>query len=151
MRTVAESHRRHDAQAAFVTLLTRPLLTARANPAELRILLPHRGKLAEWATRLGYRLVINSGVIRLHRDPAGPQVSAAPPPRDPPARRDLVLQLLAAAACESTDDTTTIQELSDGAAAGGRRDRCRRWLRGRQRRVVAAQRPVHGGVGAGNA
>jgi uncharacterized protein (TIGR02678 family) len=106
-----------DAQAAFVTLLTKPLLTGRTNPIEMRILLPHRTKLGEWAARLGYRLVINSGVIRLHRDPAGPQRSAAPPPYGPPARRVLVLQLLAAAACESTDGTTTIQELSDEARA----------------------------------
>src|SRR5690606_30059038 len=54
---------------------------------------------------------------RLHRDPSGPQPSAAPPPRNPPARRELVLQLLAAAACESADGTTTIQELSDETRA----------------------------------
>lgn len=117
MRTVAESQRRQEAQAAFVTLLARPLLTARTSPSELRALLPHRRKVAEWAARLGYRLVINGGVIRLHRDPAGPQRTAAPPPYNPPRRRDLVLQLLAAAACESTDGTTTIQELSDETRA----------------------------------
>ncbi|GAA4256398.1 DUF2398 family protein [Dactylosporangium darangshiense] len=115
--TVPDADRRQDAQTAFVTLLTHPLLTARANPAEMRLLLPHRARLAEWAARLGYRLVVNAGVIRLHRDPAGSQRTAAPPPLDPPPRRDLVLQLIAAAACESTDETVTIQELSDEARA----------------------------------
>ena len=73
--------------------------------------------MSDWSARLGYRLVLAGSVIRLHRDPAGPDRTAAPPPWDPPARRDLVLLALAAAACEATDASTTVQELSDEVRA----------------------------------
>lgn len=106
-----------EAQAAFLTLLTRPLLTAHTDRAGLRQVLMHRARLGEWAARLGYRLVAAGGVVRLHRDPAGPQRTAAPPAWNPPARRVLVLQALAAAACESAGGASTVQGISDEARA----------------------------------
>jgi uncharacterized protein (TIGR02678 family) len=61
--------------------------------------------------------VITGSVARLHRDPAGPQRTAAPPAWDPPPRRVLVLTAFIAAACEGTDVTTTVQALSDEVRA----------------------------------
>jgi hypothetical protein len=61
--------------------------------------------------------VITGAVARLHRDPSGPQRTAAPPAWDPPPRRVLVLTALIAAACESTDVTPTVQILSDEVRA----------------------------------
>jgi hypothetical protein len=81
-----------EAQDAFVGLLTCPLVTARAKPQLFGAVLRRRSLVNEWAIRLGYRLVIAGAVIRLHRDPSGSQLTAAPPPWDPPSRRDLVLQ-----------------------------------------------------------
>ena len=102
-----------EAQEAFVGLLTTPLASARVNAVLYSAVQRHRAQLAGWAGRLGYRLVISGSVARLHRDPAGPQRTAAPPPWDPPPRRVLVLTALLAAACEGTDLTTTVQILSD--------------------------------------
>ena len=106
-----------EAQEAFVGLLTSPLVSARVNAALFRAVHDHRGKLTQWAGRLGYRLVFSGTVTRLHRDPAGPQRTAAPPPWSPPPRRVLVLTALLAAACEGTDLTTTVQVLSDEVRA----------------------------------
>lgn len=108
---------RTEAQEAFVSLLTHPLLTAAASPARFRLVLRHRARLGEWCARLGYRLVFTGTVARLHRDPSGPQRSAAPPPMDPPPRRDLVLLAVVVAACEDAGETATVQELSDNARA----------------------------------
>jgi uncharacterized protein (TIGR02678 family) len=108
---------RADAQDAFVGLLTAPLVSARVDAARFGALLRHRALLSEWCARLGYRLVIAGAVARLHRDPAGPQRTAAPPAWDPPPRRVLVLTALIAAACEGTDITTTVQILSDEVRA----------------------------------
>jgi len=106
-----------DAQDTFVGLLTSPLLSARLHPARFSAILRHRARLTEWAGRLGYRLVISGTVARLHRDPAGPQRTAAPPAWEPPSRRTLVLVALIAAACEGGDATTTVQALSDEVRA----------------------------------
>jgi uncharacterized protein (TIGR02678 family) len=106
-----------EAQDTFVGLLTWPMVTARTNPALFGGVLRHRALIGDWAVRLGYRLVITGAVIRLHRDPSGPQLTAAPPPWDVPPRRELVLTALIAAACEGTDQTTTVQELSDEVRA----------------------------------
>jgi uncharacterized protein (TIGR02678 family) len=106
-----------DAQDTFVYLLTSPLVSARLHPERFSAVLRHRAKLAEWTGRLGYRLVIGGTVARLHRDPSGPQRTAAPPALDPPARRTLVLLALIAAACEGADATTTVQVLSDEVRA----------------------------------
>lgn len=108
---------RADAQDAFVGLLTAPLVSARVDAARFGAVLRHRALLSEWCARLGYRLVIAGAVARLHRDPAGPQRTAAPPAWDPPPRRVLVLTALIAAACEGTDVTTTVQILSDEVRA----------------------------------
>jgi uncharacterized protein (TIGR02678 family) len=108
---------RADAQDTFVGLLTAPLVSARLQPERFGAVLRHRAKLTEWTGRLGYRLVISGTVARLHRDPSGPQRTAAPPASDPPARRILVLVTLIAAACESADATTTVQVLSDEVRA----------------------------------
>lgn len=108
---------RADAQDAFVGLLTSPLVSARVNAAGFGEILRHRVVLADWAARLGYRLVITGTIARLHRDPAGPQLTAAPPAWDPPSRRVLALTMLTAAVCEGTDATTTVQELSDEVRA----------------------------------
>jgi uncharacterized protein (TIGR02678 family) len=108
---------RADAQDAFVGLLTTPLVSARVNAVGFGEILRHRVVLADWAARLGYRLVITGTIARLHRDPAGPQLTAAPPAWDPPSRRVLALTMLTAAACERTDATTTVQELSDEVRA----------------------------------
>ncbi len=108
---------RAEAQDAFVGLLATPLLTARTDPALFGAILRRRAMLGDWIARLGYRLVIAGTTARLHRDPARPQLTAAPPPWDPPARRDLVLTALTAAACEGADSTTTVQELSDEVRA----------------------------------
>jgi hypothetical protein len=106
-----------DAQDTFVGLLTSPLLSARLHPVRFSAILRHRTRLTEWVGRLGYRLVISGTVARLHRDPAGPQRTAAPPTWDPPSRRTLVLVALIAAACEGGDATTTVQALSDEVRA----------------------------------
>jgi uncharacterized protein (TIGR02678 family) len=108
---------RADAQDAFVDLLTSPLVSARLHPVPFSAVLRHRGRLTEWTGRLGYRLVISGSVARLHRDPVGPQRTAAPPAWDPPSRRTLVLMALIAAACEGADATTTVQALSDEVRA----------------------------------
>jgi uncharacterized protein (TIGR02678 family) len=108
---------RADAQDAFVGLLTAPLVSARVDAARFGAVLRHRALLSEWCARLGYRLVITGAVARLHRDPTGPQRTAAPPAWDPPPRRVLVLTALIAAACEGTDITTTVQILSDEVRA----------------------------------
>jgi hypothetical protein len=108
---------RADARDAFVGLLTAPLVSARVDAARFGAVLRHRALLSEWCARLGYRFVIAGAVARLHRDPAGPQRTAAPPAWDPPPRRVLVLTALIAAACEGTDVTTTVQILSDEVRA----------------------------------
>lgn len=108
---------RADAQDTFVGLLTAPLVSARVDAARFRAVIRHRALLSEWCARLGYRLVITGAVARLHRDPSGPQRTAAPPAWDPPPRRVLVLTALVAAACESTDVATTVQILSDEVRA----------------------------------
>ena len=115
--SIGPDARRADAQETFVRLLATPLSTARTDPALFAGILRHRATVGDWAGRLGYRLVVTGTVARLHRDPAGPQLTAAPPPWDPPPRRDLVLLALLAAACEGTDSTTTVQELSDEVRA----------------------------------
>jgi uncharacterized protein (TIGR02678 family) len=117
VNTIGRDSMRAQAQEAFVGLLATPLLATRTNPALFASLLRHRAIVGDWVARLGYRLVIAGRVIRLHRDPAGPQFTAAPPPWDPPARRDLVLVALTAAACEDADTTTTVQALSDEVRA----------------------------------
>jgi uncharacterized protein (TIGR02678 family) len=117
MNTIGRDSVRAQAQEAFACLLATPLLAARIQPALFASILRHRAIVSDWVARLGYRLVITGGVARLHRDPAGPQRTAAPPPWDPPARRDLVLLALTAAACEGTDASTTVQELSDEVRA----------------------------------
>ena len=106
-----------DAQDTFVALRTAPLVSARIYPALFGAVLRYRAQLTEWAARLGYRLVMSGTVARLHRDPAGPQPTAAPPAWEPPARRTLVLAALIAAACEDTDATSTVQALSDEVRA----------------------------------
>ena len=53
----------------------------------------------------------------MHRDPAGPQRTAAPMIGAPPSRRTLTLMALTAAACEDADMTTTVQALSDEVRA----------------------------------
>ncbi|SRR5581483_5411732 len=106
-----------DAQDTFVGLLTTPLISARIDAARFSAVLKHRTQISEWCGRLGYRLVIAGAVARLHRDPVGPQLTAAPPAWDPPPRRVLVLVALIAAACEGTDTTTTVQILSDEVRA----------------------------------
>jgi len=117
VNTIGRDSARAEAQETFVGLLATPLLTARTNPALFAGILRHRVTVGDWVARLGYRLVVAGTVARLHRDPVGPQLTAAPPPWDPPARRDLVLLALTAAACEDTDFTTTVQELSDEVRA----------------------------------
>jgi uncharacterized protein (TIGR02678 family) len=117
VNTIGRDSTRAKAQEAFVGLLATPLLAARTNPALFAALLRHRAIVGDWVARLGYRFVIAGRVARLHRDPAGPQLTAAPPPWDPPARRDLVLVALTAAACEDADSTTTVQGLSDEVRA----------------------------------
>ena len=108
---------RADAQDTFVGLLTAPLVSARVDAARFGAVLKHRAPLTEWCARLCYRLTFAGAVARLHRDPVGPQRTAAPPAWDPPPRRVLVLTALIAAACEGTDITTTVQILSDEVRA----------------------------------
>jgi uncharacterized protein (TIGR02678 family) len=117
MNTVWRDGALAQAQESFVGLLAAPLLAARANPPLYAAVLRHQATISDWVARLGYRLVIAGRVIRLHRDPAGPQRTAAPPPWDPPPRRDLVLVTLITAACEDADATTTVQALSDQVRA----------------------------------
>ena len=117
MNTIGRDSTRAQAQEAFVGLLATPLLAVRTNPALFAALLRHRAIVSDWVARLGYRFVIAGRVARLHRDPAGSQLTAAPPPWDPPGRRDLVLVALTAAACEDADSTTTVQALSDEVRA----------------------------------
>jgi hypothetical protein len=69
---------RAEAQDTFVALLTTPFVSARVAPARFAAVFQHRAQLTEWAGSLAYRLVINGSVARLHRDPAGPQRTAAP-------------------------------------------------------------------------
>jgi uncharacterized protein (TIGR02678 family) len=108
---------RAEAQDTFVALLTAPFVSARVAPARFTEVLAHRARLTEWAGRLAYRLVIAGSVARLHRDPAGPQSTAAPAKGAPPSRRVLTLLALTAAACEDADMTTTVQTLSDEVRA----------------------------------
>jgi uncharacterized protein (TIGR02678 family) len=108
---------RAEAQDTFITLLTTPFVSARVAPARFAAVLQHRAQLTEWTGRLAYRLVIAGSVARLHRDPAGPQRTAAPATGAPPSRRALTLVALTAAACEDADMTTTVQALSDEVRA----------------------------------
>jgi uncharacterized protein (TIGR02678 family) len=108
---------RAEAQDTFVALLTTPFVSASVAPARFAEVLQHRAQLTEWTGRLGYRLVIAGSVARLHRDPAGPQRTAAPAMGAPPSRRALTLVALTAAACEDADTTTTVQALSDEVRA----------------------------------
>jgi uncharacterized protein (TIGR02678 family) len=108
---------RAEAQDTFVALLTTPFVSARVAPARFTAVLQHRAQLTEWTGRLAYRLVIAGSVARLHRDPAGPQQTAAPAIGAPPSRRALTLMALTAAACEDADMTTTVQALSDEVRA----------------------------------
>jgi uncharacterized protein (TIGR02678 family) len=108
---------RAEAQDTFVALLTTPFVSARVAPARFTAVLQHRAQLTEWTGRLAYRLVIAGRVARLHRDPAGPQRTAAPAIGAPPSRRALTLMALTAAACEDADMTTTVQALSDEVRA----------------------------------
>lgn len=117
MNTIGRDSSRAQAQEAFVGLLSTPLVVARADPELYAAILRHQAVISDWGARLGYRLVIAGRVARLHRDPAGPQLTAAPPPWDPPSRRELVLVTLTAAACEDADATTTVQALSDQVRA----------------------------------
>ena len=108
---------RAEAQDTFVALLTTPFVSARIAPARFTAVLQQRAQLTEWTGRLAYRLVIAGSVARLHRDPAGPQRTAAPAIGAPPSRRTLTLMALTAAACEDADMTTTVQALSDEVRA----------------------------------
>ena len=108
---------RAEAQDTFAALLTTPFVSARVAPARFAAVLQHRAQLTEWTGRLAYRLVIAGSVARLHRDPAGPQRTAAPAIGAPPSRRALTLMALTAAACEDADMTTTVQALSDEVRA----------------------------------
>lgn len=117
MNTIGRDSTRAQAQEAFVGLLSTPLIAARADPELYAAVVRHQAIISDWVARLGYRLVIAGRVARLHRDPARPQLTAAPPPWDPPSRRDLVLVTLTAAACEDADSTTTVQALSDQVRA----------------------------------
>lgn len=108
---------RAEAQETFVALLTTPFVSARVASARFAAVLQHRAQLTEWTGRLAYRLVIAGSVARLHRDPAGPQRTAAPAMGAPPSRRSLTLVALTAAACEDADMTTTVQALSDEVRA----------------------------------
>jgi uncharacterized protein (TIGR02678 family) len=108
---------RAEAQDTFIALLTTPFVSARVAPARFAAVLQHRAQLTEWTGRLAYRLVIAGSVARLHRDPAGPQRTAAPAMGAPPSRRALTLVALTAAACEDADMTTTVQALSDEVRA----------------------------------
>jgi len=108
---------RAEAQDTFVALLTTPCVSARVAPARFTAVLQHRAQLTEWTGRLAYRLVIAGSVARLHRDPAGPQRTAAPAIGASPSRRALTLMALTAAACEDADMTTTVQALSDEVRA----------------------------------
>lgn len=117
MNTIGRDSTRAQAQEAFVGLLSTPLVTARVDPELYAAILRHQAIISDWVARLGYRLVIAGRVARLHRDPADPQLTAAPPPWDPPSRRELVLVTLTAAACEDADSTTTVQALSDQVRA----------------------------------
>ncbi len=101
-------------QQAFVGLLTTPLVTPTASPELHRLVIRHRAGLAQWATRLGYRLVSVGAVHRLRRLPLAGEVAAPVGPH--PSRRELVLALLVASCLEDvTGDTVTIQGLSDTA------------------------------------
>ena len=108
---------RAEAQDTFVALLTTPFVSARVASARFAAVLQHRAQLTQWSGRLAYRLVIAGSVARLHRDPAGPQRTAAPAMGAPPSRRALTLVALTAAACEDADMTTTVQALSDEVRA----------------------------------
>jgi uncharacterized protein (TIGR02678 family) len=108
---------RAEAQDTFIALLTTPFVSARVAPSRFAAVLQHRAQLTEWTGRLAYRLVIAGSVARLHRDPAGPQRTAAPAIGAPPSRRALTLMALTAAACEDADMTTTVQALSDEVRA----------------------------------
>lgn len=108
---------RAEAQETFVALLTTPFVSARVASARFAAVLQHRAQLTQWSGRLAYRLVIAGSVARLHRDPAGPQRTAAPATGAPPSRRALTLVALTAAACEDADMTTTVQALSDEVRA----------------------------------
>lgn len=108
---------RAEAQDTFVALLTTPFVSGRVAPARFAAVLQHRAQLTQWSGRLAYRLVIAGSVARLHRDPAGPQRTAAPAIGAPPSRRALTLMALTAAACEDADMTTTVQALSDEVRA----------------------------------
>lgn len=108
---------RAEAQDTFVALLTTPFVSARVASARFAAVLQHRAQLTEWTGRLAYRLVIAGSVARLHRDPAGPQRTAAPAIGAPPSRRALTLVALTTAACEDADMTTTVQALSDEVRA----------------------------------
>ena len=120
-----ESVRKHTAQRAWLGLLAFPMLTYQINPRLYRAVLDNRGTLTRWAARVGYRLTPALGVVRLHRDRAGPEVTAAPVTVEPPSRRELVLRILLAAVCEEITGSTTVQYLSDAVRAASISPACR--------------------------
>ncbi len=99
-------------QAAFVGLLTRPLVTPAREPELHALITRHRRHLDTWVRRAGYRLTSIGAAYRLRRTPlAG---TAAVPDGPAPARRELVLALVIAAALEDeTADSVTLQSISD--------------------------------------
>ncbi|MCK2245204.1 MULTISPECIES: DUF2398 family protein [unclassified Crossiella] len=117
--------RLHSAQRAWLGLLAFPILTYQTNPRLYRAVLDNRGHLTRWAARVGYRLTTSVGVVRLHRDPAGPELTAAPVMVEPPSRRELVLRIVLAAACEEITGTTTVQYLSDAVRAASVNPACK--------------------------
>lgn len=121
---LSDSVRKHTAQRAFLGLLASPVLTHHTNPQLYRGVLDNRGTLTRWVARIGYRLTTSVGVVRLHRDPAGPDLTAAPALSQPPPRRELVLRILLAAACEEVTGSTTVQYLSDAVRAASVNPAC---------------------------
>lgn len=122
---LSQSVKKHTAQRAWLGLLDFPMLTYQTNPRLYRAVLDNRGTLTRWAARVGYRLTTSVGVVRLHRDPAGPELTAAPVAVEPPSRRELVLRVLLAAACEEITGSTTVQYLSDAVRTASVNPACK--------------------------
>ncbi|MGO1050873.1 TIGR02678 family protein [Crossiella sp. CA198] len=95
------------------TLLVRPLLRSGGPDAAVAAIIrrsPYREQLQSWFEHnLGWKLVVDRDVIRLHKVP----VSAATDEREAPNQRCCVLYCLALAALEECGEQTVISELGE--------------------------------------
>ncbi|WP_051704344.1 TIGR02678 family protein [Glycomyces sp. NRRL B-16210] len=109
---MSEEIDRDELRRAARTLLIRPLLRSGGPTAGIAATIrkpQHQRLLQQWFERnLGWNLIVDRDVIRLHKIPAMP----AAHPEDAPDQRVCVLYCLAAAALEDCGEQTVITEIA---------------------------------------